>query len=472
MSSPDPPSTSSGRDDAASSTESAARAKTRVGQLLRGRFRLEALLGVGGMAAVYSATDRDGTPCAIKMLHPELSRISESRRRFLNEGYLSNRVKHPGAVSITHSDTAEDGSAYLVMDLLVGEPLDRRLHRTGPLPAAEVLRIADHLLGVLTAAHAQGIVHRDVKPGNVFLTRDGQVRLLDFGVARAIDGASTRLTQSGIAMGTPAFMAPEQARAQEDLDGRTDLWALGATMFMMLSGRQVHSGPSLDAELLAAMREPAPALATTVLFAPRELAELVDRALAFEKELRFPDAPSMQRAVRRVAALLEGGKTTASPRLDVARTLPGAGEGSVESAPPLAMSDARTGIGKAARQRYRWAAAALAAALVVGVPLFVRHAPTPEAGRTASLAAALAPPIAPTVNGPAADRNEGAQVSPTPSISAAPLLPPGQLPFKKIPATALPRGATLHALARGGDVGTSAPSAVAPLDVDPSGRRK
>lgn len=156
--------------------------------MLCGKWTLRRLVGVGGMAAVYEAEHRNGKRVAVKVLHAELSIAGEVLSRFLREGYAANRVGHPGAVSVLDDGVAEDGAAFLVMDLLEGETLEvRRTRSRGGLPVAEVLRIADAVLDILAAAHTRGIVHRDVKPENIFVTSAGEVRLLDFGIARVHD---------------------------------------------------------------------------------------------------------------------------------------------------------------------------------------------------------------------------------------------------------------------------------------------
>src|SRR5882762_1879820 len=285
--------------------EQTRRAQIRVGQLVRARWRLDSLLGVGGMAAVYAATHRNGKRVALKMLHSELSTNTEVRQRFVDEGYAANRVGHPGAVSVIDDDVSEDGSAFLVMDLLEGETLETRLHRRGKLWPGEVLAIIDALLDVLAAAHDKGIVHRDIKPDNVFVTREGKVKLLDFGIARMVEPGRPRTTQSGATMGTPAFMPPEQARGRWDqLDGRTDLWSVGATMFIALTGQQVRQADTPNEELLLAMTQRPPSIGDVGATLPIALIELVDRALAFEQEDRWADAHAMQEAVRTVQAML------------------------------------------------------------------------------------------------------------------------------------------------------------------------
>jgi serine/threonine-protein kinase len=236
------------------------------------------------MGQVFAATHRNGKRAAIKLLRPELSGAPSVIKRFVQEGYAANRVGHPGAVSVLDDGVADDGSIFLVMDLLEGETLKARLARSGPLDVELVLRLADEVLAVLAAAHARGIVHRDIKPENLFVTADGAVHVLDFGLARVRELSSEAgATESGQTMGTPAFMPPEQARGQSSkIDARADIWALGATMFTLLTGGPVRES-------------------TTVLPSlPPRVASLVDRALAFEPAARFPDATSMREAIANV----------------------------------------------------------------------------------------------------------------------------------------------------------------------------
>src|SRR5688572_8798492 len=163
----------------------AERARQRVGVTLKEKWTLDELVGVVGMAAVYSATHRNGMRVAVKMLHTELSVDPEVRSRFLREGYLANKVDHAGAVAVLDDETAEDGAVFLVMELLEGETLAHRFERKArTLLIEEVLLIADKVLDILAAAHDKHIVHRDIKPDNIFLTRAGDVKVLDFGIAR------------------------------------------------------------------------------------------------------------------------------------------------------------------------------------------------------------------------------------------------------------------------------------------------
>ena len=163
----------------------AARAEARIGSVIKDKWRLDRLLGVGGMACVYAATHRNKKRAAVKVLHREFSTDTAIRERFLREGYLANSVGHRGVVTVDDDDVTEDGAAFIVMELLDGETLEQRWRRKGHrLPLEEVLAVADQVLDALAAAHDKGVVHRDLKPENLFLTRDGVVKLLDFGIGR------------------------------------------------------------------------------------------------------------------------------------------------------------------------------------------------------------------------------------------------------------------------------------------------
>jgi eukaryotic-like serine/threonine-protein kinase len=278
------------------------RAEGRVGTVLRGKYRLDSVLGVGGMAVVYKATHRNEAEFAVKMLHPELGMNEDVRNRFLREGKAANSVKHRGVVLVVDDDVAEDGAAFLVMELLHGaavESLWERCHHRLPLSAA--LSIADQLLDVLGAAHGKGIVHRDIKPANVFATRDGTLKVLDFGIARVKEAAASQsghVTGTGMLLGTPAFMAPEQAYAKaSEIDGQTDVWAVGATLFTLLSGQSVHEGENAAQLMIRAATTQARPLASLVSDVPPVVAQVIDRALAYDKASRWPSAAAMREAI-------------------------------------------------------------------------------------------------------------------------------------------------------------------------------
>jgi len=281
-------------------------AAARVGEFVNGRWRLDSLIGFGGMAAVYAATHRNGKRVAIKILHHDLSTRAGVKERFIEEGYFANRIQHGGTASVFDDGETADGVAFLVMELLEGQTLEERMQTQRTIPAREILAIVEGLLDVLAAAHDEGIVHRDIKPANIFITHSGTVRLLDFGIARWIGAGHSQTTQAGVTMGTPAFMPPEQARGHWDqVDGRTDVWAVGATMFTALTGRLVHGAETANEELLSAMTKRAPSLGVIAPAAPQVLVNLVDRALAFAPSKRWPDVRAMQVALRAARAVVD-----------------------------------------------------------------------------------------------------------------------------------------------------------------------
>lgn len=280
------------------------RLERRVGQTINGKYRLDALIGAGGMGAVYAATHRNGARAALKILHPELSANIEIRRRFQREAYVANQLGHPAIVRVIDDDIDEDGCAYLVMDLLVGETLEaRRCALGGRLPLDVVVSITLRIVDVLAAAHAQGIVHRDIKPENVFLTADGGLKLMDFGIARALDGSGG--TRTGDLMGTPGFMPPEQAGARNsEIDGRTDVWAVGALMFVLLTGEEVHPARTSQQQLIFAATKPARSVKTRLPL-PDSIAHVIDTALAFHREGRWQTANAMRNALSQLLPIRE-----------------------------------------------------------------------------------------------------------------------------------------------------------------------
>ena len=277
------------------------KAEQRVGSTLRDKWRLDSLIGLGGMGAVYRATHRNGMRGAVKLLHPERAVDAEVKRRFLREGYLANKVEHQGAVRILDDDEAE-GTVFLVMELLEGMTLEQQALTAGGALAADVTMLAiDQLLDTLAAAHDRGIIHRDLKPANLFFTTAGVLKILDYGIAGLNEPAneSRTATQTGIGMGTPAFMAPEQARGRwDEVDAQSDLWSVGATMFWLLTGTTVHDEGTLQEQLAATFTTPARSIRSVEPTVPLALAAVVDRALGLDKKNRWKDARAMRRALR------------------------------------------------------------------------------------------------------------------------------------------------------------------------------
>lgn len=275
--------------------------KARIGTILRGKWRIDSLVGVGGMAAVYGATHKIGRRGAIKILHPEIAVSKELRARFEQEALAVNQLRHPAAVNVLDIDTTEDGSPFLVMELLDGESLGQRAQRSGGIEERELLRIASTVLEVLDVAHGLGIVHRDIKPDNLFLTSSGSVKVLDFGIARMKQGGSNVHTRAGAMLGTTPYMSPEQI-AGGQIDGRADVFAVGATMFRILAKHHVHEG-STESELIIKMAtEPALALRSVAPHVSPEVCAIVDRALAFDPSRRYPTARAMREDIERISS--------------------------------------------------------------------------------------------------------------------------------------------------------------------------
>ncbi len=282
-------------------------ARERIGKVLRGKYHLDRLIDVGGMAAVYEATHRNGTRSAIKVLHPKYVSDVQARTRFLREGYAANHVGHPGSVTVLDDDFTEEGDVYLVMELLDGESLEGCIAREKQMNEIDVLSIADQLLDVLSSAHHKDIIHRDIKPANIMLTRSGIVKLLDFGLARVRElPAVAGVHSAEIVFGTVAYVSPEAARANNDeMDGRADLWAVAATMFKALAGETVHGmDGSVMERLIRAARNQARSLGDVVPHLHPRVIDVVDRALMFHPDDRWPSAAVMQAVVQDVLAQL------------------------------------------------------------------------------------------------------------------------------------------------------------------------
>jgi len=265
---------------------------------LEGRYTLERELGRGGMATVYLAHDlRHDRPVALKVLHPELA-ATLGPERFLREIKLAARLQHPHILPLFDSDET-DGRLWYTMPCAEGESLRERLRRERQLPVAEAMRIAREVALALDYAHRHYVIHRDIKPENILLS-DGQALVADFGIARALGAAGgERLTETGLALGTAAYMSPEQAAGQRDLDGRTDLYSLGCVLYEMLAGEPPFTGPTAQAVLAKRLVEPVPHL-STVREVPLALEQVVTRALARTPTDRFSTAVELAEALATV----------------------------------------------------------------------------------------------------------------------------------------------------------------------------
>jgi eukaryotic-like serine/threonine-protein kinase len=290
-------------------------AEQRIGTQI-GTWTVERVLGVGGMGSVFLGRRADGYVAAIKLLHPHLGEFGELRKRFLREGPIGSALAAVGPLceglpQVLESGVTSEGAAYLAMEVLEGETAFDRMARTGTMPVGQVVALSEKVLDVLVVAHAHGVVHRDLKPENLHLGNDGRIKVLDFGVARVLDAfldgvadvPEKTATKTGVALGTSEYMAPEQAMGiVQEIDGRTDLFGLGATMFRLLAGRAIHGDLTDTRLLIAAATEKAPPLAAFAPSVPRSVCAVVDRALVFQKEHRYPDAKTMRSDIRALRA--------------------------------------------------------------------------------------------------------------------------------------------------------------------------
>jgi hypothetical protein len=268
--------------------------------LVAGRYRLGELLGTGGMADVYDALDeRLDRPVAVKILRPEMAAREDVRRRFEAEARSAARLIHPNVVGVFDSGEDQDGALpYLVMERLPGETLgDRMQEETGNLDTAWVLRAAGDVLLALGAAHAAGIVHRDVKPANVLLATDGCAKVADFGIAKSLEvAAAADLTSTNQLVGTPAYVAPERIVGQP-ASPQSDLYAVGVLLYEALAGRKPFRGDTPVATAYAIQHETPPSLAELRPDLPGAVVAAIERAMDRDPARRFPSAPEMAAAL-------------------------------------------------------------------------------------------------------------------------------------------------------------------------------
>ena len=353
---------------------------TRLGEVVGGKYRIVRLLAAGGMGAVYEAQHAVvKRRFAVKFLHPELALRRDILARFQREAEAAGALESENVAAAVDFGIAADGTPYIIMEYLVGESLAELLEREGRLPAARAADLVAQACRGIEAAHRAGIVHRDLKPRNLFVCRrqDGTdlVKVLDFGVAKleALD-ENTAATHTGAVLGTAAYMAPEQARGDKQIDHRADVYALGAILYELVSGRRPHPGESQNAILYHISTQPVVPLETVDPGLPAALAATATRALAHDPEARFPSAAELADAL---VAVANRQVWPAPPR--GARDDSGAMERPARSPVPSSPT---------AERRRRWAPlAALALVAVVtatAVALRVRH----QAGGAATKAVA------------------------------------------------------------------------------------
>jgi serine/threonine-protein kinase len=421
-----------------------------VGQVLDGKYRLDTFLSHGGMGSVYRATHvmLDKT-VAVKLIKPELVTSPDVVRRFQREARAASNLNHPNIVGVYDLGQAEDGTLYIAMEYINGPSLKDVIKTTGPMAPARIVRILRQVASALALAHKHSIIHRDLKPHNIMLARstDGQevAKLLDFGIAKTFDDAATQLTVTGFALGTPQYMAPEQAAGSE-VDGRTDLYSMGVILYEMLIGEVPFSDPSAPAILVKQMTEapmPPSQRRPGVAVSPA-LEAIALRCLEKEPAKRFDSAEVFSDALGRVDVGVEVTGSTEAPTVLVPAALPNAT--TKISVPAGSATTAATTVpGVAAPQTSATvplatvSAAATTAAAKTAVPT------TAAASPSAATTPAVPVPSSPTVAAPVPPAAVPAQSVATVSQGTHPTVPAaaGQVPPAATPSSRSGGGAGL-----------------------------
>ena len=352
-----------------------------------GAYRLVRLIGEGGMGSVWLAEHvAMGRRAAVKLLHPELCVRDDLVRRFFNEARAAAAIADPGIVQIFDFGRQPNGHAYIAMELLEGEPLDRRLQRAGCLPVLDALRIVRQVATTLGVAHACGIVHRDLKPENIYLVRDAEVaggeraKLLDFGIAKLGERAGVK-TQTNALMGTPVYMSPEQCRGAGLVDERSDVYSLGCVLFALIAGRPPFVDAGAGELIVRHVTEPAPRITTFAPHVQANVEALIARCLEKDPERRFRCGGELAAALGMLvssisSSQLGGGQVRRQASAPIAsETTLGGAASETSGAHPI-------------RRRSAWlAACAVAAVTAATAVLAMRDTAVPAALPDASVAA-------------------------------------------------------------------------------------
>ncbi|HUR94554.1 MAG TPA: protein kinase [Gemmatimonadales bacterium] len=320
---------------------------------LSGSYTLERELGRGGMATVFLAQDvKHDRPVALKVLHPELA-ASLGPDRFLREIKLAARLQHPHILTVLDSGNA-GGRLWFTMPFVEGESLRERIRRERQLPVEDALRIAREAAQALQYAHDHGVIHRDIKPENMLLTRDGNTLVADFGIARALGPAGDdKLTETGLVVGTPAYMSPEQAAGDRALDARTDVYSLASVLYEMLAGEPPFTGATTQAMLVRRLTEPAPSVRSTRQNVPEAIDQAIRKSLSPVAADRFGTMAQLGQALQAASTTV----TQAAPTLTTASTVASPAPG-----PTVRAADAPAG-----RRKMPVAATALVLGVLIGL---------------------------------------------------------------------------------------------------------
>jgi serine/threonine-protein kinase len=434
-----------------------------MGESSFGPYRVVRKLGQGGMGVVYLGQHQLlGRRAAIKVLLPDLSARPEVVNRFFNEARAVTSISDPGIVQVFDFGYHTDGSAYIVMEYLEGEPLDRRLDRLRRLPTGEALRLTRQIATSLAAAHAQNIVHRDLKPENIFLVLDAEVasgersKILDFGIAKLSNDTQGMKTSTGLLIGTPKYMSPEQCRGLTEIDHRSDIYSLGCVLFYLLTGESPFDGEGPGDILSAHIREPSPAPSTHLSTIPPEIDAVVLRCLAKPPADRFPSMTALATSLGKLLATLPadaassatGVTTPDAGRVTAELTESSAGEGAQDPTTLRVSSGEIRTKDRQVRRRRLWLAASVLAGAV---------------GATTALV------IASFVEEPAHVAPMPAEPRPvTPPPAAQPIEPPAPPPTVVVAVPAADPAPPTPATQPGSDAPPSEPPAPAPTPTAPT----
>jgi serine/threonine-protein kinase len=360
------------------------------GAIVAGKFRLESVIGVGGMGSVWCATHVGlAQQVAIKLVSANFARSSDALRRFDREAKAAAKIRSRHVPQVFDNGVLDDGTPYLAMELLHGESLFKRIHRQGPIPLPEAVSILEQCGRALARAHSLGIVHRDIKPDNIYLAQSVDdegyvVKILDFGIAKftLLGEAEHSSTRTGALIGTPQYMSPEQARGLKTIDARTDIYSLGLVAYTMLTGNLAFSGESLGDLLVQICTQPLPPLRGAAPWLPPAMEDWYRRACAREPDQRYPSAQAFVDALRVAAG------APSSPGLFTSPPVTGT---------PVSTTGAASSVTAAAvPHRTPWAlvvvAGVLGLALAIGGVFFAlqgRRAPTGAASSAPTAASSM-----------------------------------------------------------------------------------